>query len=303
MIMKVYSGIDRVPRKAAKETVTPGCMVLEGGSFRGLYTGGVLDLLMEEDINLTCTIGVSAGALNGFNYSAGQIGRSSRFNLSHRHDKQYVGVPALLHNKGIFGFDILFDDTRSGDPLDRRRFDDPNRRFVAVATDCQTGRPVYFEKGICSDIFQAIRASASMPVFSCMVPLDGKKYLDGGCSVNIPLLWALEQEFEKIVVVRTRDRSFRKSEESGGLKTLQKMLYRRYPEFLKALWESTKRYNEECDLVDELERQGRIFVIAPSEPVTVTRLEKDMEKLGDLYWKGQKDAQVQLDALREYLKK
>lgn len=301
--MKIYSKIDEVPRKAASETVTPGCMVLEGGSFRGLYTGGVLDFLMEEGINLACTVGVSAGALNGYNYAAGQIGRASRFNLSHRHDKQYVGFPAFLHNKGIFGFDLLFDDSRSGDPLDRKRFDDPNRRFVAVATDCQTGDPVYFEKGICSDIFQAIRASASMPVFSGMVPLDGKKYLDGGCSVNIPLQWALEQGFDKIVVVRTRDRSYRKSGESKALTRLQKTLYHRYPEFLKMLCESTERYNAECDRVDELERQGRIFVIAPSEPVTVTRLEKDMEKLGELYWKGQRDAQAQLYALREYLEK
>lgn len=299
--MKIYSKIDDVPRKSASEVVTPGCMVLEGGSFRGLYTGGVLDLLMEEDINLACTVGVSAGALNGFNYAAGQIGRASRFNLSHRHDKQYVGFPAVLHNKGIFGFDILFDDARSGDPLDKKRFDDRNRRFVAVATDCQTGKPVYFEKGICSDIFQGIRASASMPVFSCMVPLDGKKYLDGGCSVNIPLQWALEQGYEKIVVVRTRDKSYRKAGESKTLDHLQRVLYHRYPQFLRMLRQSAERYNAECDLVDELERQGRIFVIAPSEPVTVTRLEKDMEKLGELYWKGQQDAQTQLEALRKYL--
>lgn len=299
--MKIYSRLDQVPRTEASDHIIPGCMVLEGGSFRGLYTGGVLDFLMENDINLAATVGVSAGALNGYNYAAGQIGRASRFNLSYRHDGNYVGFPAVLRNKGIFGFDLLFDDSRNNDPLNMERFLDAKRRFAAVATDCLTGEAVYFEKGTCPDIFQGIRASASMPVFSAMVPLAGGKYLDGGCSVNIPFQWALDQGFEKIVVVRTRDRSYRKPEASGSGAALQKFLYHRYPAFLEKLMESSARYNAECDAVDELERQGRIFVIAPSSPVTVKRLESDMEKLGALYWQGRSDAEAQLEDLKRYL--
>ena len=299
--MKIYSKLDTVPRRAASGGVTPGCIVLEGGSFRGLYTGGVLDSLMEHEINLACTIGVSAGALNGFNYAAGQIGRSSRFNLSHRHDKNYVGLPALVRNRGIFGFDVLFDDTRNGDPLDHERFNDPRRRFIAVATDCNTGEPAYFERGACSDIFKAIQASASMPLFSAMILIDGQQYLDGGCSVSIPLAWALEDGYEKIVVVRTRDRAFRKMPPSEFAQRMRKVFYHKYPDFLKT-WESgTDRYNALCDRIDKLESQGRIFVIAPSTPVTVTRLEKDMEKLGALYWQGWQDTENQIEALRTYL--
>ena len=299
--MKIYSKLNTVPRKAATGPVTPGCMVLEGGAFRGLYTGGVLDCLMEQGINLSCTAGVSAGALNGFNYSAGQIGRASRFNLSHRHDPHYVGFPAFLKNQGIFGFDILFDDTKNNDPLDRDRFDDPSRRFIAVATDCSTGEPVYFENGICSDIFQAIRASASMPLFSMMVPLDGQKYLDGGCSESMPLDWAFNEGFEKIVVVRTRDRSYRKEKPSGADNRLQKIFYHNSPDLLDSLQSSWTRYNTLCDKIDQLEKQGRIFVIAPSSPVTVSHLERDMEKLGELYWQGWEDAERELDKLKRYL--
>ena len=300
--MKIYSKLDSVPRKAASGGITPGCMVLEGGSFRGLYTGGVLDCLMEHEINLACTIGVSAGALNGFNYSAGQIGRSSRFNLSHRHDRNYLGIPALFRNHGLFGFDIMFDDTRNGDPLDHERFNDPNRRFIAVATDCNTGEPVYFENRVCSDIFQSIRASASMPFFSAMVLIDGQQYLDGGCSVSIPLDWALEEGYEKIVVVRTRDRSYRKTAPSNFSQRIKNIFYHNYPEFLQTWNEGTERYNALCDRIDELESQGSIFVIAPSTPVTVTRLERDMEKLGALYWQGWQDTENQLKALKEYLR-
>ena len=299
--MKIYSRLDTVPRRTASGSITPGCIVLEGGSFRGLYTGGVLDCLMEHEINLACTIGVSAGALNGFNYAAGQIGRSSRFNLSHRHDKNYVGLPALIRNHGVFGFDILFDDTRNGDPLDHERFNEPHRRFIAVATDCNTGKPAYFERGVCSDIFKAIQASASMPLFSAMVLIDGQKYLDGGCSVSIPLDWALEAGYEKIVVVRTRDKSFRKTVSSKTSRRLKKLFYHNYPDFLQTMNEGYLRYNALCDRIDKLEAQNRIFVIAPSSPVTVTRLEKDMEKLGALYWQGWQDTENQMEALRAYL--
>lgn len=299
--MKIYSKLDSVPRKTAAGDVTPGCIVLEGGSFRGLYTGGVLDCLMENEINLACTIGVSAGALNGFNYAAGQIGRASRFNLSHRHDRNYVGLPAFLRNRGIFGFDILFDDARNGDPLDQERFLDPARRFVAVATDCNTGEPAYFEKGVCPDIFKAIQASASMPFFSAKVLIDGQQYLDGGCSDAIPLDWALREGYEKIVVVRTRDRSYRKTAPSGPSQRLKHLFYRKYPDFLQAWDAGSARYNALCDRMDQLETQGRIFVIAPSSPVTVSRLEKDMEKLGALYWQGWNDTLERLDELKSYL--
>lgn len=298
---KVFSGIAQIPKGNAPDTITPGCIVLEGGAFRGLYTGGVLDFLMQNNINLECTIGVSAGAMNGYSYTSGQIGRSSRFNLSHRHDSQYVGGRAMIHNKGLFGFDLVFDDSRNGEPLNRERFFHPSRRFIAVATDCRTGQPAYFEKGKCSDIFQAIRASASMPLFAKMVYIDGNPYLDGGCSENIPLDWALQEGYEKIIVVKTRDRSYRKAESDDAILKLQRHIYRKYPNFLRALEANTNRYNTICNRIDQLEKEGRIFVIAPSEPVTVSRLEKDMEKLGALYYLGRSDTERQLDEIRAYL--
>lgn len=298
---KIYSKLHTLPCGDAAEQVTPGCILLEGGSFRGLYTGGVLDRLMIEGINLQCTVGVSAGAMNGFNYVAGQIGRASRFNLSHRHDSNYVGWKALRKNKGIFGFDLVFDDARNNDPFHLERFMRQDRRFVAVATDCITGQPAYLEKGICGDMWHAIQASASMPIVSKMVMVENRPYLDGGCSVAIPLDWALEQGFSKIIVVRTRDRDYRKPEKPGKMEAIQKVLYHNYPQFLSALLESNARYNVLCSRLEQLEKEGRIYVIAPSTPVTAGRLEKDMEKLGRLYWQGYEETGRQIDRLRAIL--
>lgn len=299
--MKKYSGIDRLPSGQAKGDIIKGCLVLEGGAFRGLYTGGVLDALMVHGIQVECTAGVSAGALNGYNYISGQIGRASRFNLGHRHDPNYVGLPAVLRNHGLFGFDIVFDDERNGEPLNKEKFSDPNRRFVAAATDCQTGQTVYFENGKCEDIFAAIQASASMPMVSKMVDVDGQLCLDGGCSVAIPIDFALQEGYEKIIVVKTRDDSYRKSIKPGVSDRLKKLLYRKYPELLDSLLTSASRYNDLCDRIERLREEGRIYVISPSSPVTVSRLEKDMEKLGALYHQGYGDTVSQLEKIREYL--
>lgn len=297
---KVFSGIDRLPNGEASDRLTEGCIALEGGAFRGVYSEGVLDALMEADLNFSCTVGVSAGALNGANYVSGQIGRSARINLRYRHDSRYVGVKAVRNNQGVIGFDFAFETLEESDPFDRARFMDPSRRFLAVAADCKTGRAIYFEKGKCGDIMQAIRASASMPYISKPVMVDGIPCLDGGCCCKIPYQWALDSGFEKIVVVKTQHPSFRKRvKEKNSI--LAKRVYRAYPEFAEALGRSAADYNRQCDEIERLQKEGRIFVIAPSKPVTVARLEKDMEKLGALYYLGYEDAKRQLDALLEYL--
>ena len=299
---KVYSGIDSLPRGSAPDTIIPGCMVLEGGAFRGLYGEGVLDYLMQAGINLQCTIGVSAGACNGWHYVSGQIGRSARVNLGCRHDPRYVGAIAMKENAGLMGFKYFFEDYAKeyDDPFDLERFNRPDRRYIAVATNCRTGKPVCFEKGRCKEIDQALRASASMPYLSRPVMVEGKPCLDGGCSVKVPFRWALRHEFEKIVVIRTREREYRRDESSFDTK-MAGIVYHNYPKLAAKLKTSPARANRECDQMDRLEAEGRIFVIAPSKPVTVGRVEGDMERLGALYRLGYQDAEAAMPALKHYL--
>ncbi|MBQ8227451.1 MAG: patatin family protein [Clostridia bacterium] len=278
-------------------------MVLEGGAFRGVYTSGVLDYLMQNGINMRSTVGVSAGAMTGVNYVSGQIGRSARVNLRFRHDSDYIGIGAIKKNDGIVGFDFLYNELDKIEPLDKERFADPERQFVAVATNCLTGEVEYFDKANCSDIYQAVRASASLPFVSKMVEIDGKPYLDGGCACKIPYKWAIEQGHEKIIVIKTRESTYRKPTPKSQVEKVCDVTYRNYPEFAKVLAKSDEYYNRECDELDELQKSGRVFVISPSDPVTVSRMESDMEKLGELYFLGYEDAKRNFEALKEYLAK
>lgn len=301
MTHKTYSGFDRLPRGLASDAVTDGCLVLEGGALRGTYSVGVMDAMMEADINLACTIGVSAGALNGISYVSGQIGRSARSPLRFRHDPRYFGFRAFLRNRTPFGFDFMFGElSKTLDPLDMKRFLRPERRFVAVATNCLTGRPEYFEKGRCSDIMLATRASSTMPYISQMVRMDGAPYLDGGCSCKIPLEWALKNEFCAIVVIKTRPDDYRRNPESG--KRLAQLFYgSRWPALAQALAGSNADYNRLCDKTERLRQEGRIFVISPSRFMNIGRMEKDLEKLGEWYWLGYRDAWDAMPALKAYL--
>lgn len=285
----VYSGIDKLPKGYASDKVTKGCLVLEGGAFRCIYEEGIIDLFQQRGINFECVIGVSAGAMNGINYTAGQIGRSARINLRYRHDPNYVGVKPLFTDGGVIGFDYIFGDLPGVEPLDYTRLFDKKWRMVCTATDVRTGKPVYFEKNFQKDFLQCIRASASMPFISQPVPVNDGIFLDGGCSCNIPYQWAIDEGYEKIVVIKSRASDYRDSPMGLAQKRVIDRLYRDYPEFAEALKNMNDRYNRELDELDYLGKTGRLFVMAPSEPLEIGRLEPDMEKLGGIYHLGRKD--------------
>ena len=298
---KQYSGWQDLPSGLASGHVTEGCLVLEGGAFRGIYVEGVADALMKHGINLSATVGCSAGALNGMSYTSGQIGRSARINLGHRHDRDYVGLRPLLREGCLVSLRYLFEEMAARYPLDYKRLNAPSRRFAVCVTNCKTGEAAFPDTRSTSSIDRAVMASASMPFVSRMVKVDGVPCLDGGCSCKVPYRWALEQGYEKIVVVRTQHRDYRKKPFSGALARLARLRYHRYPGFVKSLTESNDDYNRQCEELEALEREGRVLLLSPSVPVTVGRLEGDMEKLGQLYWLGYRDTGARLDQIRAYL--
>ncbi len=293
-----YAGLDRILSGTGTGAITPGCLVLEGGAFRGLYTQGFLDGMLRDGLNLSCVVGVSAGALAGINYVAGQIGRSARVNIGRRFDSRYIGLRALLHSGSPIDVGYLTEDRGIIEPLDRARFDASPQRYVAVATSMLSGEPTYFEKGKEKDILLCARASASIPYFSPAVPIDGVPYLDGACSCSIPYDWALREGYEKIVVIRTREQAFRcdpAEKESARRK------YRKYPAFAERLAKSNAAYNDDCDTLERLAAEGRLLHITPSEPVSVGQIEPNRDKLLALYELGLKDYETQKAALVEYL--
>ncbi|MBR4580488.1 MAG: patatin family protein [Lachnospiraceae bacterium] len=295
---KVYSKIDSLPCGQADDSITEGCMVLEGGGWRGVYTLGVLDALMENNINLRTTVGISAGALCGIGYVTGQIGWGANIDLRFRHDPGYIGLRAIRKEHSITGFRYLYNDLATQYPVDKKRLKNPEKRFFVGATDLRTGRTHYFEKGKCN-LAAAVCASASVPFMSRPVVINGIPYLDGGCSTKIPYDWAKKQGEKKIVVVKTREREYIRKEKTRD--NMARTYYHAFPDFVRSYEKVNARFNSMRLEMYEDEKQGKVFIIAPSGKVTVSRFEGDMEKLGELYQLGYSDGYANLEALRNYL--
>ena len=279
-------------------------LLLEGGSLRGLFTAGVLDTFMENDVYFPAVAGVSAGALNALNYVSHQPGRSASINLRYRHDGRYFGPKAALRGGSLFGLNFMLHDVKKEVPYDEDTYAHGGMRMIAVATNAETGKPAYFEKGKTDfDFNEAVRASASLPLASAPVMLDGQPYLDGGCACPIALNWALEQGFEKIVVVTTREKGFRKKQPGQRMIDLYDDFYGDKPLFLAAMLTQEMRYNALMDQLDELEESGRVFCVRPQEPITIGRFEGDTEKLLALYNRGHREGREALAGMQAYLEK
>ena len=186
-------------------------------------------------------------------------------------------------------------------PFDYETFENSQQIFEAVATRCKTGKPEYFTKGKCSDIYKAVEASSSMPLLSRMVTLDGKKYLDGGISMPIAYERPMELGYDKIVLVLTREQGYRKHQEGRWMKRAYDRYFAPLPSLRQSLRDIPERYNRIQEELDRLEAEGRIFIIRPDRPVEVSRLEQDVHKIQALYDEGRRIALEQLPALKNYL--
>ncbi|WP_295646249.1 patatin family protein [uncultured Holdemanella sp.] len=275
-------------------------LVLEGGGFRGMYTCGVIDVFMENHIDFDQVVGVSAGAAFGCNIKSRQIGRALRYNKRFCRDPRYSGLKSFIKTGDLYNKEFAYGIVPTIlDPFDTKTFKENPLRFTLVCTDIHTGKPIYheIENGDATDI-EWIRASASIPIVSKPVKLDGYKLLDGGVSDSIPVDWMLERS-SKTVVVLTRDKSYRKK--PMKYINLLKKAFKEYPKLQKALENRHIVYNETLDRIEQLEREGRIFVIRPSKPIACAMIEKDPNHLQEIYDIGRKDALNCLNDLKEYL--
>ncbi|HQL04314.1 MAG TPA: patatin family protein [Treponemataceae bacterium] len=277
-------------------------LVLEGGGMRGMYTAGVIDILMENNVSVNIIIGVSAGAAFGCNFKSKQIGRVIRYNAAYCKNPHYAGFRSLLFTGDFYGAKFCYDDIPNKlDPFDTDTFNKSHEEFYAVCTDVLTGKAVYHkcETGSAEDI-QWMRASASMPLVSRIVRLDGMKLLDGGVADSIPLAKAEEFGCTKNIVVLTQMDGYTKKE--NPLMGAAKILYRKYPEFIKAMAHRHLMYNEELALVKEAEEKKKAFVFRPSRAVHISRTERNPDNLRTLYALGREDALNRLSELKEFLR-
>jgi predicted patatin/cPLA2 family phospholipase len=277
-------------------------LILEGGALRSFFTSAVLDYFLENQMEFEYIHGVSAGTMSAMNYISKQKGRSADVNTHFLHDKRYIGFHNLLHNGGIFNLDFLFSpECFDYSAFDYNAYRQSKQIFEITATNVLTGQPDVFRKTDTDGQEEAIKASASMPLVSNIRVVNHQPYLDGGITDSIPFKRAQELGYEKIVIVLTRDLSYRKAENSRALNRLVKIKYHDFPQFVDAFINRPKHYNQALDEIEQLEREGKIFVIRPQEPVNVARVERDEKKLMALYDKGTEVIQNQFEALKAYL--
>ncbi|MGM0502570.1 MAG: patatin-like phospholipase family protein [Bacillota bacterium] len=278
-------------------------LVLEGGGMRGLYTAGVLDFFMEQNLYFSYVIGVSAGACHGSSYCSKQKGRSKRANIDYVKDPRYLSFKNFFKGQGLFGMDFIFDKIPNQlEPFDFDAFFDYEGQYIVGTTDCQTGEALYYSAADCEhneEILTVVRASSSLPFISPIVEFRGAELLDGGLVDPIPIKKSIADGNQKNIVILTRSPGYSKDPFSHDW--LAKLVYRNQPGVIKALQQRHQVYNQTLDYVKKLEHDGDVFLIQPDASLDVDRIERDPDKLEQLYQQGYQRMKEDYPQLKEWL--
>ena len=275
-------------------------LVLEGGAMRGLFTAGIIDVMMEHGVEPDGLIGVSAGAAFGCNYKSRQPGRAIRYNKRFANDPRFSGIRSLLTTGNYFNAEFGYHVVpRQIDVFDGDAFEHNPMAFVAVCTDVETGKPVYQQLDRCDDdTYDWIRASASMPLASRVVSVGGRYLLDGGVSDSIPLEWAENNGYMRNVVILTQPLGYRK--QHSRLMPLMRIGLRKYPQMVAAMDRRYVMYNRELDYVAEAERQGRCLVIRPQEKLPIGHICHDPRQMESVYQIGRQAGLKYIDRIQAF---
>ena len=275
-------------------------LVLEGGAFRGLFTAGIIDVMIQHDIWPDAMIGVSAGAAFGCNYKSRQLGRALRYNKRFARDKRYSGWHSLLTTGNYFNADFGYHIIpKQYDVFDDDAFNSNPMAFYAVCTDVETGQPVYkLLNEVTETTYDWIRASASMPLLSKVVELEGYKLLDGGIADSIPLQHFEHLGYQHNVVILTQPQGYRKSH--NKLMPLMRLFLRKYPNLLEALDQRHLMYNAQLDYVSEAEHAGRCLVIRPDAPLPIGHVSHDPAEMQRVYDLGREMGERQLENIKTF---
>ncbi|MFF2527387.1 patatin family protein [Brevibacillus sp. NPDC058079] len=274
-------------------------LVLQGGGSRGIYTAGVLDYFMEQELYIPYVIAVSAGACNGAAYLARQRGLGKIYHTKYIHDPRYFHYKNLITKRSLFGMDFIFNEMPYKlEPFAFDRFHEAKEQFVVVTTDCATGEAVYFTKADCEDIFHVIRASCSLPFLSPKVTINGRKLWDGGIVHPVPFMKSMLDGNQKHIIVLTS--SCPPSEWMRRLSRVER-LFSRSMSLCQAFIRHFRIYCEAIEQVKEMQKEGRAFVIAPPMGTFLRGFERQEEKLEHFYRQGYQDARTQFSELCTWL--
>lgn len=278
-------------------------LVLEGGAMRGLFTCGVLDLFMEKGIEFDGAVGISAGACFGCNLKSRQPGRALRYNLRFAGDKRYCSFRSLFKTGDIYNADFCYHKIpQELDPFDFEALKKNPMEFYMGVTDVETGEAAFPQLvDGCDKDLEWMRASASMPLAAKIVEIDGGKYMDGGIADSIPLQFMQSKGYDRNVVILTQPRNYVKKPNS--LMPLIRLVYRKYPNFVRAVACRHEMYNAETRYIFEQEKAGNALVICPDAPLGISRIEKKGAELQRVYDMGRNIAERRLDEITEFLSK
>ena len=275
-------------------------LVLEGGAMRGLFTAGIIDVMMEAGVEPDGLIGVSAGAAFGCNYKSKQPGRAIRYNTRFAKDARYSGLKSLLttgdYFNAQFGYHIV---PYQYDIFDVETFEQNPMEFIVVCTDVLTGQAVYHKmERVDFDELEWLRASASMPLASKVVEVAGRKLLDGGVADSIPLEYFESIGYDRNVVILTQPEGYTK--QRTKLMPLMRIGLRHYPEMVQAMDRRYLMYNRELEFVRQAEREGRCLVIRPDEKLPIGHISHDPEEMKRVYQIGREMGDRYIERIKAF---
>ena len=277
-------------------------LVLEGGAMRGMFSCGVIDVMMENDIIFDGAAGISAGAIFGSNYKSKQIGRGVRYNKKWGRDPRYFGFKTFITTGDIYGVDFCYNKLINElDPIDKKTYEENEMEFYIGATDIETADIKFYKsEKVDEKTILWIRASASMPLVSRIVEIDGYKLLDGGITCPIPYKFMEQKGYDRNIIILTQSKDFVKKK--TNVIPILKIFYGKYPKLVKAMENRHIVYNKQVDEIKEKEKRGEVFVIRPKESLGIKRTENNPDELERVYQIGRQVAKERLNEIKEFLK-
>ena len=274
----------------------PG-LVLEGGTFRPIFSAGIMDAMVKHNVMFPYCIGVSAGITDGFSYASKQIGRNLEILKQYRNDKRYLGAGNMLKSRSLFGIEFVFEEIPNTLlPFDWETFAAYEGRFLVGVTNARTGKTEYLDGKKLDKKNSMVKATCAIPLMFPSVLIEGQEYYDGGICDPIPVRKALADGNDKLLIVLTRPKGYEKTLGSSS-KIAARLLKRKYPNLVEPLLTRHEIYNETVRFCDELERQGKAIVLRPAEEGIIDSMEKDVDKIVASYQYGYRLAERRMDEI------
>lgn len=275
-------------------------LVLEGGAFRGAYTDGVLDGLLDNNIMFDYIIGVSAGAANGYSYVSRQRGRNIEILKKYVNDKRYMSLKNYLKQKSLFGIDFIYDEIPNKlIPYDFNALKEYKGRIISTLTDAREGTVRYYDQSYIDKKFKMLRATCALPIIFPPIEFDNNLYYDGGLVDPIPIKKSIEDNNKKNLIVLTREEGYLKTPPNLKNKLGSFMVGRKFKAISHLINNRHIAYNDTLKFIKNLETNNDAVILRPKKEVNVSRLEKNKDKLVALYNQGVDDVNENIDKIKE----